>query len=247
MLNPIHRFKLIAYDIYNCFKYYLSKKASYSDWDGHSKFTPRLEEKIFVIGMNKTGTTSVKKALIDLGYTIGHQGTASSIFVYENKASFQEKIIKYCESADAFQDIPFSVPGVYKLLYEIYPRAKFILTVRDDADKWFNSMSKFYLGVFGGGNKLTPSSMFFAKKYRLGYAYIRHQKIFRKYNFFDSDGYKKIYNEHIDDVLQFFRDKEDQLLELNIAKRDAYKRFCEFLGDQPVYENFPWENKTIVV
>ena len=39
----------------------------------YSKFMPASRQKIFCIGMNKTGTTSLETAFTDLGYKLGNQ------------------------------------------------------------------------------------------------------------------------------------------------------------------------------
>ncbi|NNK80793.1 MAG: hypothetical protein HKO93_04780, partial [Flavobacteriales bacterium] len=63
--------------------------------------------KIFCIGANKTGTTSVEKALIDLGYRMGDQKKALHLIEDYKRREFKP-IIRFCKTADAFQDAPFS-------------------------------------------------------------------------------------------------------------------------------------------
>ena len=58
------------------------------------------------------------------------------------------------------------------------------------------------------------------------------------------DGYMKAYDEHNKDVISYFRYRKQDLLVLNLSSATAYKEFCAFLGHQPLYDRFPWENKT---
>ncbi|MGB3465338.1 MAG: sulfotransferase [Cyclobacteriaceae bacterium] len=236
--------KLLLLDIYSYLKFLFSPIQDVEASLKKATIVPGEDEKIFVIGMNKTGTTSVKAALQDFDIPVGHQGTASNIFVYEGGVTFIEKILEYCKTAKAFQDIPFSVPHVYKVMHKAYPNAKFILTCRDDASQWFNSLKKFTTKVFGKNGRLTKTDMILTDNYRKGSVYIRHKKIYGTLGFFDEKAYKNLYNNHIEDVTDYFSEYPDQLLVINIAEKDAYKRFCDFLGREPMYEQFPWENKT---
>ena len=85
--------------------------------------------KVFCIGQNKTGTTSVEAVLKQLGYKMGNQAKAELLIHDWAKRDFKE-IVKFCRSADAFQDIPFSNDFTYEILDYAFPDSKFILTVR---------------------------------------------------------------------------------------------------------------------
>jgi hypothetical protein len=64
--------------------------------------------KVFCIGRNKTGTTSMARAVVSLGFKLGKQSRAERLLEDWGKRDFC-RIIRYCKSADAFQDIPFSL------------------------------------------------------------------------------------------------------------------------------------------
>jgi hypothetical protein len=85
-------------------------------------------EKIFVIGRNKTGTTSLGHALYSMGFRIGHQPTAELLLEDWAKRNFRS-IIDYCKTANAFQDVPFSLDYTYQALNHAFPGSKFILSV----------------------------------------------------------------------------------------------------------------------
>lgn len=90
-------------------------------------------EKIFCIGRNKTGTTSLKTALSDLGYRIGNQHRAEQLITHYRDREWKP-IVEYCYTADAFQDVPFSLPFTYVVMDRAFPGSKFILSVRDPDD-----------------------------------------------------------------------------------------------------------------
>lgn len=97
--------------------------------EGGLRFRPIAKQKVFCIGRNKTGTTSLKKALSEFGYLIGDQRAAERLIDAYAIRDFGP-IMSYCETAEAFQDVPFSWPYTYVVLDQAFPNSKFILTVR---------------------------------------------------------------------------------------------------------------------
>src|SRR5690554_812633 len=73
------------------------------------------DPKIFGIGANKTGTTSLKAAMRAMGYSIGDQRIAENLVTDWAKRDFA-RIVEYCRSAQFFQDIPFSKPYTFVVL-----------------------------------------------------------------------------------------------------------------------------------
>ena len=62
-------------------------------------------EKIFCIGRNKTGTTSVDAALRKLGYRVAPQEPAEWLTEAWSKRDFKA-LRRFCLRYDAFQDVP---------------------------------------------------------------------------------------------------------------------------------------------
>lgn len=48
------------------------------------------------------------------------------------------------------------------------------------------------------------------------------------------------YNQNVKDYFRF----RDNLLILNVADDGAYQELCDLLGEEPLYDSMPWENKT---
>ena len=67
--------------------------------------TPR--SKIFCIGMDKTGTTSFVVAAGMLGLSCGDQRIGELLF--RSPVRRRNKMTRYLQSADFFQDVPFSL------------------------------------------------------------------------------------------------------------------------------------------
>jgi hypothetical protein len=78
--------------------------------------------KIFIIGLPRTGTTSISVSLLELGLSVAHSAYTEQAFAM----------------ADAISDAPcFSD---YQQLDELFPNAKFIYLTRD-MDKWLPSIT----------------------------------------------------------------------------------------------------------
>lgn len=84
--------------------------------------------KIFCIGFQKTGTTSLKKALKILGYKCYKEFNWKSYWILRSK-KYVEKLKK--SNYDAFVDFPINSGELYKRIDVSIPKSKFILTVRD--------------------------------------------------------------------------------------------------------------------
>lgn len=202
--------------------------------------------KIFCIGFNKTGTTTIEKVLNDFNIKLGSQQEAEMLMPNWNIRDFKA-IERYVKSATAFQDIPFSLPYTFIALEQKFPNAKFILTVRDDADQWYNSIVKFHSKLWSSGSEVPTVNELKNANYRykgLAYEYIK-----QVFNTPDDDLYNKpiltsTYINHNNQVKDYFRSNPEKLIVINTSNKKDYFRLCEFLNEKPIHDNFPWENKT---
>lgn len=206
----------------------------------------KKKEKIFCIGSGKTGTTSVEKALCDFGYKMGDQIKAELLLEEYANRNFKA-IIDFCKTADAFQDAPFCFQHIYIALDQYFKNSKFILTVRDSDDQWYSSLINFHTKTITEGKRLPTWEDLKSSPYRYrGYRADVRKKVFgiqEDENPYDKTKLKTYYNTHNASVQDYFKNK-DNLLVLNVAHKNAYKMLCSFLNEIPLYETFPWENKT---
>ncbi len=184
--------------------------------------------------------------MIDLGYTVGHQRTAEDMIDLWAKREFK-KIVRYCRTAQFFQDVPFSKPYTYVILDHEFPKSKFILTVRDSPDQWYESLTKFHARLWGKNGRVPTREDLQNATYRYKGSPWEANRL--SYTTPEEDPYEKkalikAYNHYNDSVLEYFRHRPNDLLVLNVAKHDAYKKLCDFLGKSYNNENFPWENRT---
>jgi len=201
--------------------------------------------KIFCIGRNKTGTTSFKKAMQDLGFIVGNQRKAEMLFYDYHNGNFKP-IIDYCRTAQVFQDFPFSAPETYKHLDKAFPNSKFVLTIRNSPEEWHNSMVNFHSKIFGKGKVPTKEDLQNA-------TYIWKGRPWESKKFAgmpEDDPYNKeiMINQYViynNEVIRYFSNHPDKLLVINIAEMGSYQKLLDFLGIKvSPYKEFPWENKT---
>jgi hypothetical protein len=127
-----------------------------------------------------------------------------------------------------------------------FPGSKFILSVRDNADQWYRSLTRFHAKKFGKGGRIPTAEDLKAATYVIpGMMY----DLVGVYGTSDENPYneevmKAQYEKHNQDVIEHFKDRPDDLLVINVAEKDAYIKFCKFIGQSPIYDTFPWENKT---
>lgn len=208
-------------------------------------FFKKSKPKIFCIGQNKTGTTSLQKFFQDHGFKLGDQPTAE-LLMDDYIARNWKPILKYCETAEVFQDIPFSNDYLYVLLDHHFPNAKFILSERDNADQWYNSITKFHSKLFGkNGNMPTKEDLQNGTYRYKGFIWKSFQE---KYGEIQGDIYNKEnllkpYTVRNEEIRHYFKDKSN-FLAVNLSQPDAVKKVAHFVNITPKYQTMPWENKT---
>lgn len=206
----------------------------------------KSKKKIFCIGSGKTGTTSLERALKDFGYKLGNQEQGELLVNDYVKRNFKA-IVKFCKTAEAFQDAPFSFKHTFIALDQAYPDSKFILTVRDSDKQWYESLKGFHTKLFGKEGKLPTQQDLKLAKYRYkGYVWDTKTKVFgitENDEPYDEMILKDYYNSHNIAVIDYFKHKNN-LLVINLSDKSSYLKFCKFIGRKPLYNEFPWENKT---
>lgn len=101
-----------------------------------------LSQKIFNIGANKTGTTTMQAIFEHLGLKVAPQREGELAGIDYEKGDFKP-LNFYIQKYDAFQDVPFSTKSTFAVVDALFPGSKFILTYRD-SEEWFNSFLNFH-------------------------------------------------------------------------------------------------------
>lgn len=106
-----------------------------------------MARKVFILGDSRTGTTTLHKFLKLAGYSSIHYFFKESGVSEPSHVDFDANWIKlkaFIESGEyeVFSDYPLR--SFYRELFESYPDAHFILSVRKDVSTWRNSMLGFF-------------------------------------------------------------------------------------------------------
>ena len=201
--------------------------------------------KVFCVGGNKTGTSSMARALTEMGLVMGVQSLAERLVPDWARRDFR-RLFLYCRTAQAFQDVPFSLPFTFQALDQRFPGSRFILTIRHSPAEWYDSLVRFHAAMFGGGKTPSLDDLRAARYVRPGYLHECNRLL---HDTPESDPYNRevlmaSYAAHNRAVIEYFRHRPGDLLVLNVAEADAYPKLCAFLGRPVVARPFPWVNRT---
>ena len=195
-------------------------------YEKYKKLYFKFRPKIFGIGLNKTGTSSLGDYFELLGYKLYCKPTSKNIDIAKKNPEYFDKII---ENYHVFEDWPF--PLIYKYIYEKYPTSKFILTMREDNEKWFDSL-------FRHSKRTGPTEQ---RKKIYGYHDPEPTNINNKKTHID------IYNKHFDNVKKFFQDRDNsRLLILYVDDKDKEQKIHEFINipfNKYNYIKYPHSNR----
>jgi hypothetical protein len=210
-----------------------------------SIFSIFSRSKVFCVGRNKTGTTSVAEVLRQFGYAVGNQNKAEALMGDWAQRDFR-RIIHYCRFADAYQDVPFSLPYTYQAVDSAFPGSKFILTVRCSAGEWYDSLTRFHSGLMGKGRLPTPDDL---KEYPYagrGWLWRQQTLVYDvdETTLYDRQIYTQHYDQHNAQVVDYFRHRPGDLLVVNLADGDAMERLCHFLGKPYTGQTMPHLNQS---
>lgn len=101
---------------------------------------PNYGPKVFCIGYQKTGTTSVGYVFKELGFS--HFSWYKPIYIKYRKGNIKS-IIRFTSKFDSFDDLPWSDRHLIPILVDEFPNSKFINLVRD-IHEWKKSYKKYF-------------------------------------------------------------------------------------------------------
>ncbi|CAM4000389.1 sulfotransferase family protein [Pseudoalteromonas byunsanensis] len=176
--------------------------------------------KVFVVGLPRTGTTSLCIACLELGFKTAHTAYTRKTF----------------QDAEVIADTP--VFNDYQRLADVYPNSRFIYLERDITN-WLPSISQLLermaanlLRCDGGFND-TIKRCFLATFSGLTQNTLR-----------DHDFLRDCYIKHQQQAITFFKAKQLPYLLLNVAEDDALDKLKRFLNTEAAdLDTMPFTNK----
>ncbi|MCJ1357618.1 MAG: hypothetical protein MMC33_007614 [Icmadophila ericetorum] len=205
--------------------------------------------KVLVLGMMRTGTASMRRALEVLGYKESYHmfntfenprdcdmwNEAYDAKFFGGKPFTKENWDQLLGHCQAVTDVPAACFGPE--LIAAYPDAKVILTLRD-VDKWHDSVMTTV--VEANKHPLLPLLCYldpvFVGKWK-------PMTTKMKNGFFRGsvkDNGKQIFLDHYEEIRRLV--PKENLLEYKVG--EGWDRLCEFLGDETPKESFPNINET---
>jgi hypothetical protein len=182
--------------------------------------------KIFGIGLGKTGTWSLQKALDMLGYPGIHcPMDVETITAVENKLDLTSVTLKAIDDVASATDVP--IANLFRQLDVGYPGSKFILTLRENMTDWLASCLLHYEVRHNRSrkakiiNRMIYDCITFDEE-KFAYAYVRHKR----------------------EVLEYFRGRPKDLLLLDVLLPDPMKweSLCQFLNEPIPAVRYPHKN-----
>jgi hypothetical protein len=183
-----------------------------------------LHVKILGVGLSKTGTTSLHRALGILGYRSLHYDDRRLNDVVCGANSNPD--FRRYDDVDAVLDIPAA--WFFEQLLDAYPGCKCILTIRDEG-AWWKSIH----AHFNDRSPVTSPEANAFKWALRNYVYgstVAHEFLF-----------KKRYREHNERVLA--KVPASQLLTMDVTAGDGWEKLCQFLACAVPTTCFPHQNR----
>ena len=177
--------------------------------------------KIFGIGLNKTGTTTLGQCGELLGLKcIGFDRRLLREIVNEKKTDGLKDIV---DQYDLFEDWPW--PLVYRELDKMYPGSKFILTTRLNGVTWLNSLKE---------HSMKTSPFNHSRKDIYGFNYAHGKE----------DHFIDFYDRHNNEVREYFKERPNDFREFCWERGDGIEDLCYFLGKSVIQDKTPHANRS---
>lgn len=201
----------------------------YRNMGGRVDIEP-LPARVFGVGFQRTATMSLCEAFKILGFDSFHwetNDTARDIWDQMNEFGKSWTLERYY----ALCDNP--IPLLYKQLDKAYPGSKFILTLRDDAAwlrsvrRWWNpdhNPSRWEWDIWPFPNRI-------------------HRACYGRADF-DAETFLTRYRRHNAEVIDYFKDRPDDLLVMRMEHNGGWPTLCDFLGAPDPDVPYPHVNRS---
>lgn len=184
-------------------------------WERKKRETRDRFNKVFGIGGPKTGTSSLGRALVLLGYQ--HHGWDEELHD-RFLAGDVDAVLKAAAAGHTFEDGPWNMGDLYQRLDKEFPGSRFILTVRE-TEAWSRSHESHFSAR--GSRKTNP-------------------RVWKED--YDREAEVRAYLARNQEIVEYFRHRPDDLLVVDICAGEGWEALCPFLGEAIPDVPFPHEN-----
>jgi hypothetical protein len=189
------------------------------------------QRKVFGIGLSRTGTRSLSRALALLGFRSLHwphdEATQTELMAYYNGNSPFHLTV--ADQYDVVADTP--IASVFEELADQYRDARFVLTVRE-RNSWLKSCARFFSALALQEDSVRPDDRYVAAIRRRVYGRIN----------FDAAAFSEAYDRHMRKIRKRFKTMPERLLIFDITAGEGWQQLCSFLNLPLPSASFPHEN-----
>ncbi len=162
--------------------------------------------KIFIIGLPRTGTTSICAAMLELGFTVAHTAYTQKTF----------------DKAQVIADAPIFCD--FKQLDKYYPNSKFIYLTRSP-ENWLPSIKQLLQRMYTNVSREDGGFNTILKR-----CFHSTFSPFTIENIDSEDFLKSCYQKHNNEVKQYFFERQQDLLTIDISNPSSYQQLLSFLS-----------------
>lgn len=178
--------------------------------------------KVFGIGWAKTGTKTLGECLTILGYN--HQSRRLDL-AEDLRTGDLSRILALVRQKDSFEDWPWLL--LYREFDQAFPSSRFILTQRNP-ERWLRS----YQNLLEEANQSTKQlNEIRSLLYGLPFPNVSPEQL------------QERYLRHNQEVVDYFKDRPQQLLIIDWESGDGWQSLCKFLGKGIPQAPFPHANR----
>src|SRR5262245_26324352 len=172
-----------------------------------------IHQKVFGIGLSRTGTTSLSVALNTLGIRTIHYPCDERTFEELTRGNYKLSVLEEYQGVADTPVVPY-----YAQFDRLYPGSRFILTVREKVS-WLRSCKDHW-------------------EFTERWAEFHQQRKFVEFiracvyglHGFQEDRFSNVYDLHLRNVTEYFRGREKDFLVIDICGGEGWDKLCPFLG-----------------
>jgi hypothetical protein len=185
------------------------------------------EQKVFGLGLSKTGTSSLSEALNYLGIKTIHYPSDELTWRELRSGNYRLTLMNEWQGA-----VDISVAPFYPQLDEAFPQSKFILTVREK-ETWLRSCEQHWALMHEWLDNFPETKRFQEFIGAVTYGVMD----------FNRHRFSWAYDQQVESVRKYFKDRPEDFLEINICGGEGWPELSRFLGYETPDIPFPRANE----